>query len=128
MADTRICFSTHPPLFVDDRNTRAAKNSDGGETFATALDDACQKADGRITFSKHALNRLRERNLDLSGDELNKLGDTVDKMAQKGARESLIYMGDIAMVVSVANRRVITAMDSTNENIFTNIDSAAILR
>ena len=55
--------------------------------------------------------------------------DAVDKMAQKGARESLIYMNDMAFVVSVANRTVITAMDgkSARENIFTNIDSAAIL-
>ena len=60
---------------------------------------------------------------------LQKLDDAVDKMAQKGARESLIYMNDMAFVVSVANRTVITAMDgkSARENIFTNIDSAAIL-
>ena len=51
-------------------------------------------------------------------------------MAQKGAKESLIYLDDIAMVVSVANRKVITAMDgeSAGDNIFTNIDSAAILK
>ena len=50
-------------------------------------------------------------------------------MAHKGARESLIYLNDIALVVSVANRKVITAMDgsSARENIFTNIDSAAII-
>ena len=50
-------------------------------------------------------------------------------MAAKGARESLIYMNDLAFVVSVKNRTVITAMDgpSAKENIFTNIDSAAIL-
>ena len=50
-------------------------------------------------------------------------------MAEKGAKESVIYMNDTALVVSVANRTVITAMDgsSAKENIFTNIDSAAIL-
>lgn len=61
---------------------------------------------------------------------MQKLDDAVDKMAQKGnLRESLIYMNDMAFVVSVANRTVITAMDgkSARENIFTNIDSAAIL-
>lgn len=128
MAGTGICFSSQSLLPVDGNNggfvSRAAKTD--GADFSAALKEAQQK----ITFSKHALNRLRERNLELSGDTLTKLGDTVDRMAEKGARESLIYMDDIAMVVSVANRKVITAMDgkSANENIFTNIDSAAILR
>ena len=66
---------------------------------------------------------------DLSEEELSRLGDTVSKMASKGARESLIYMNDVALVVSIRNRTVITAMDgmSAKDNIFTNIDSAAIL-
>ena len=59
----------------------------------------------------------------------SRLGDAVNKMASKGARESLIYMNDVALVVSIRNRTVITAMDgmSAKDNIFTNIDSAAIL-
>jgi len=45
-------------------------------------------------------------------------------------RGALVYMSrGLAMVVSVKNRTVITALDeaSAKENIFTNIDSAAIL-
>ena len=51
------------------------------------------------------------------------------RLAQKGARESLVYADNVAFVVSVTNRTVITAMDgkSENNNIITNIDSAAIL-
>ena len=72
---------------------------------------------------------METRQLDFSEQDLEKLDDTVEKMAQKGAKESLIYMNDMALVVSVTNRTVITAMDgaSAKENIFTNIDSAAIL-
>lgn len=96
-----------------------------GASFA----DILQKASRKVSFSNHALQRLESRQLDLSQEDLQKLDDAVDKMAQKGARESLIYMNDMAFVVSVANRTVITAMDgkSARENIFTNIDSAAIL-
>ena len=87
------------------------------------------KAEKKVTFSQHALQRMQNRNLDLSEQDLAKLDDTVEKMAQKGAKESLIYMNDMALVVSVENKTVITAMDgsSAKENIFTNIDSAAIL-
>ena len=72
---------------------------------------------------------MESRNLDFSEQDLARLDDTVEKMAQKGAKESLIYMKDVALVVSVTNKTVITAMDgaSAKENIFTNIDSAAIL-
>ena len=72
---------------------------------------------------------MRARGIDLSDEELSKLDDAVNKMASKGARESLIYMNDVALVVSIRNRTVITAMDgmSAKDNIFTNIDSAAIL-
>ena len=48
----------------------------------------------------------------------------------EGAREALIYMKDsTAMVVSVTNRTVITALDDVTaaDSIFTNIDSAAII-
>ncbi|MBR1696599.1 MAG: hypothetical protein IJ712_00010 [Anaerovibrio sp.] len=80
-------------------------------------------------FSNHAIQRLNDRNLNFSEEDLVKLDDTVARMAEKGAKESVIYMNDTALVVSVANRTVITAMDgsSAKENIFTNIDSAAIL-
>ena len=47
----------------------------------------------------------------------------------RGAKDALILLRETALVVSVKNRTVITAVDeaSAKENIFTNIDSAAIL-
>ena len=51
------------------------------------------------------------------------------RAAAKGARSSLVLMDKAALVVSVPNRTVITAVDKAalKENIFTNIDSAMIL-
>ena len=53
----------------------------------------------------------------------------MDKAAQKGSQDSLILMNDTALVVSVKNRTVVTAMDgaSMKDNVFTNIDSAVIV-
>jgi flagellar operon protein len=53
----------------------------------------------------------------------------VDKAATKGSRESLLLMENMALVVSVKNRTVITAVDNDKlkENVFTNIDSAVVL-
>ena len=84
-----------------------------------------------VQFSQHALQRLQTRNIKLGPTELIKLNDAVRKAAQKGAKESLVIMNNsnLALVVSVKNKTVITAMDGTSlkDNIFTNIDSAVII-
>jgi flagellar operon protein len=53
----------------------------------------------------------------------------VDRLAQKGAQESLVLMGDHAFIVGVQNRTVITAMsrDEAMGNIFTQIDSTLVV-
>ena len=126
MADNKIFWSSQPILPIGNPVAGQAKRDrkNPGD-FA----DVLANVETKVKFSKHAIERLRDRRIDLSDQELAKLDDTVERMAAKGARESLIYMNDMAFVVSVKNRTVITAMDGTSakENIFTNIDSAAIL-
>ncbi|WP_094607603.1 hypothetical protein SPSIL_023090 [Sporomusa silvacetica DSM 10669] len=83
-----------------------------------------------VKFSQHALQRLDSRKIQLDSTQLSKLSQAVEKAAQKGAKESLILMNDnLAFVVSVKNKTVITAMDGANikDNVFTNIDSAVIV-
>lgn len=125
--DPRIYLSTQPLMPLGNHVTYQPQA--GQPVKSTAFADALSVAEKRVSFSKHALQRLTSRQLDLSDNDLAKLDDTVDKMAQKGARESLICLRDMAFIVSVPNRTVITAMDgsSVKESIFTNIDSAAIL-
>lgn len=92
--------------------------------------EVLNQATGGLKFSQHAAQRLHTRNINLSTAQLNQLQSAVDKAAQKGARESLILLNnDLALVVSIRNRTVITAMDgaSIKENVFTNIDSAVII-
>lgn len=87
------------------------------------------RAAGEIKFSAHAEKRMQLRGVELNADDKARLQATVDRMAEKGARDALILLKETALVVSVKNRTVITAVDeaSAKENIFTNIDSAAIL-
>ncbi len=96
---------------------------------ATAFSEALTNAEKRVKFSGHAQQRLESRNIKLSDEELGKIDDMVDRLSDKGARVSLLYLDDIALVVSVKKRTVITALDGPNakNNIFTNIDSAAII-
>lgn len=82
-----------------------------------------------VKFSQHAQDRLKARNINFSSDQLQQLEGAVTSVAQKGGKESLVMMGDAALVVSVKNRTVVTAMDRTQMkgNVFTNIDSAVII-
>ena len=128
MADSRVYWPSQPlwPVGSPRQENSPSVPARGKETsFAEILG----REERQVSFSQHALQRLRDRDLDLGEGGLAKLDDTVARMAQKGAREALIYLNDVALIVSVANRTVITAMDgaSAKDNIFTNIDSAAIL-
>jgi flagellar operon protein len=83
-----------------------------------------------LKFSAHAMQRLESRNIKLTPDDVARMNAMADKAAAKGAKQSLFLMNDVAMVVSIKNRTVITAVDhdSMKENVFTNIDSAAIIK
>ncbi|HHV61042.1 MAG TPA: hypothetical protein GXX51_00125 [Firmicutes bacterium] len=86
-------------------------------------------AEQGVRFSAHAEARMRLRNIRLSSQDMEKLNTAVARAAAKGAKESLVLMDRLALVVSIENRTVITAIDSASakENVFTNIDSAVII-
>lgn len=96
----------------------------GDSSFSKILDQA-----QGVKFSQHALDRLKSRNISFSSDQLQQLAGAVNSVAQKGGKESLVMMGDAALVVSVKNRTVVTAMDRSQMkgNVFTNIDSAVVI-
>ncbi|MCS7310640.1 MAG: TIGR02530 family flagellar biosynthesis protein [Armatimonadota bacterium] len=101
------------------------KEQGGSEQFCAAL----QQAQCRVKFSAHAQARLQSRHIELDAEALRRVENAVDRAAEKGSRESLLLMDDVALIVSVRNRTVITAIDkeSLRENVFTNIDSAVVL-
>jgi flagellar operon protein len=81
-----------------------------------------------VTFSAHAQRRIASREIEFGAEETSRLEQAVEKAANKGSRESLILMDDLALVVSIKNKVVITAVDanSRKDNIFTNIDSVVL--
>jgi flagellar operon protein len=81
-----------------------------------------------LRWSAHAKERLTQRRIAITPDDLQRLEGAVAKAADKGSRESLVLMDDMAFVVSVKNRVVITAVDRTGmkDQVFSNIDSAVL--
>lgn len=82
-----------------------------------------------VKFSKHAVGRLLERNISLTDNQLERLNDGTRKAEQKGIKDSLVIVDELAFIVNVPNKTVVTAMDSTEttENVFTNINGAVIM-
>lgn len=107
----------------------AAKTTETGQAsvFKQALQQEIYHQQD-IKFSRHALERLEARSITMNKEQLSRLNEAVEKAQAKGARESLVLLDDLAFVVSIKNKTVITAVDGDNrkENIFTNIDSAVI--
>lgn len=87
------------------------------------------QTDSNLRFSKHASVRLRQRGIDLTDGQLERLMDGTRKAGQKGIKDSLVIVDELAFIVNVPNNTVVTAMDSKDavENIFTNIDGAVIM-
>lgn len=106
-----------------------------GASFRQIFQQEVGRGQG-LRFSAHAQDRLASRHIQLPPETLSKLTEAIDRAADKGARDALVLLPgasrreDLALLVSVTNRTVITAMDGERirENIFTNIDSAVVLQ
>lgn len=123
-------FIPSPIQVTTPQPTNRPKPAGGAEEknrFARILDEKIPSTE--VRFSQHAQERLKARGITLSENDLSKLQGAVESVAQKGGKESLVMLGDAALVVSVKNRTVVTAVDreSMKGNVFTNIDSAVVL-
>ena len=116
------------PGFPGSSNVGAAPaiGAQGGAPFAEVLD---AKLDQELRFSAHAQARLRSREIPLSDEDRGRLARATSEAARKGAREALLLMGDLGFIVSVGNRTVITALDSSrlDGGIITGIDAAVVV-
>ncbi len=120
------------PLPLDRNKTGNVNNStNAGKagSFGELLQDSINRTGG-LKLSAHAERRLKERNIVFDREDMAKIENAVQKAAAKGSRESLVMYGDIALVASIKNNTLITAMDgdSLKEHVFTNIDSAVIVK
>lgn len=104
-----------------------AKTTDG-KSFQEIL-ESTQSSSREVRFSKHAAQRLSNRNIELTQNQKERLQAGTTKASQKGIRESLVLVDQLAFIVNIPNNTVVTAMqqNETDENIFTNIDGAVII-
>ena len=109
------------------QEARKLQQQNGRDSFRQILDDKLGQEP--LSFSAHALQRLEQRDITLTSQDLTRLQEAVSQVAAKGGRDTLIHMNDVSYVINVPNRTVITALDqsTSNDSVFTQIDSAMVL-
>ncbi|MBR1873782.1 MAG: flagellar protein [Eubacterium sp.] len=95
-----------------------------GKDFNDYLSGVKEKND--VHFSKHASKRLDSREIELTPGQRERLNEATDKARDKGLKESLVMVDNLAFIVNVKNNTVVTAVNDTEKSVFTNIDGAII--
>ena len=82
-----------------------------------------------LKISKHASERMQERNIEISDEEWQSLQEKVLEAQEKGIKQPLVLLDQAALIVSAKNSTVITALDrqEAKSQIFTNIDGTIVL-
>lgn len=116
--------------FQNNYSTDNKRNVNKKETpnFSNILKNEIDKKESFV-ISNHALERLKERNIAFNENDMKKINEGINKALQKGCKDSVILYKEIALVTSIKNRTVITALckNESEGNVFTNIDSMVIL-
>ena len=113
--------------YLNPQNGSKVETKKDGMSFREILQR--QSVGGEVKFSKHAAGRLAERNIELTNVQMARLQEGAEKAGEKGIKESLVIVDELAFIVNIPNNTVITAMNQQDatENVFTNIDGAVIM-
>lgn len=116
----------HSPI-----NSQSAKVVKKQSTNGTSFQQVFQNelsSQSSIKVSKHASMRLASRGIEITSDELKRIDEAVTEANKKGIKDSLVIMKDVALVVNIKNKTIVTAVKNEDEQqIFSKIDGAILL-
>ena len=111
------------------------RRRDAGSQFGSMLQreiaSASQERESfSVAFSKHARARAEERGIEVTDTLMDQLADSVERASANGAIRILAFDATRAFIINIPHGRVITTMsqEEMQENIFTNIDGAVLLK
>ena len=117
---------------------RQPAQASNGPSFADLLQQKTQQGGveqsppAGVLLSRHAQKRVDRRDLNLDPARMDRLESAITRAAEKGSKNSVVMLDDLAVVVDVRQRTVVTAMQRNSpaeggrERVFTNIDSVVI--
>lgn len=116
---------THPSTAA----TSAQQTQNNEASFADVLKGQVEQSNIKLSFSKHAQNRIADRSIDMGQERLERLNQGVILANDKGLNDALILVDKTAFIVNAKNGTVITTLngDDLNGNVFTNIEGTVIV-
>jgi len=132
----KVTEMVNPSRYINPRVNRTGKTISGdsarqtqpkksSESFEDVLNS---KLDKKVKISGHAATRMKREGINLDSSQTDRLGQAVDKVEDKGGKTSLVLMDEMAMVVNVRQRTLVTVVSNQRQGdgVFTDIDSAVI--
>lgn len=121
-------ISTPITTGIPHRSPQDVAESTACRSFKDILQEQIDNTTG-VNFSRHAMNRVMERDIDLSQDNLERLNEAIRLADEKGLNDTLVLLDEAAFIVSVKNNTVITTVnkDEMTGNVFTNIDGTVVI-
>lgn len=112
---------------VNGNSTNAnSRTQNSGISFEDILTQELNQSEG-VNFSKHATERVFERNIDISSENLARLNEGVKIAGEKNLNDALILVDNTAYIVNIPTNTVITTKDNEQGNVFTNINGTVIM-
>lgn len=98
--------------------------------FQTIMQEALSQStdDKELKISNHAQKRLDQRGFSLAGEDMSNLSQAMDELDDKGSKNSLLFYKDMALIASIDNRTIITALNQNELDTVMNIDSTKFIK
>lgn len=93
----------------------------GKKSFDHILNKKIKKSEG-LVFSKHASDRLKQRNIILEEKDLKKIENAFNTASEKGIKNPLLIDEKVICIGNTSSRTVVTVMEDMKNKVFTNID------
>jgi len=105
----------------ESRVPRTGKGGASHEGFREILGE-------EMRITKHAEERMGREGLQMDAAQTRRVKDAMTRLADRGAEQSLLLIDDLAMIVNVRNRTLVTVVsgERRGDGVFTDIDSAVI--
>ena len=91
------------------QSKQGQKGTDAGNSlsFQDVLNRTAESAEkpAGVRFSKHAANRLAERNIELTDNQMERLQEGTVKAGAKGINDSLVLVDQLAFIVNIPDRK-----------------------
>ena len=123
-----MSVATHvEPALAGAPRTRSLPPAQPRTPDRLAFDSILAGAD--VTVSRHARERLDRRDIQVGAQQARRLAAAIDRAAAKGSRTSLVLLNELALLVRIPERVVVTAMspEAMRDGVVTQIDSAVVI-